>query len=198
MPTGAPPDADGPVHAGTLPAGRYAIFLHVGPYSHAEVDDLSDARSRLAAWAEREGIALESSATARGTAFHASLERYLTDASREPDWSRWETELSHLIDEPLTAATVFRRMSLTAEAKREIVAKHGRGDADTGSTEVQVALLTARINELTEHLREHKKDHHSRRGLLMLVGKRRRLLKYLQKSDIDRYRSLIQELGLRR
>jgi small subunit ribosomal protein S15 len=86
-------------------------------------------------------------------------------------------------------------MSLTAEAKREIVAKHGRGDADT---EVQVALLTARINELTEHLREHKKDHHSRRGLLMLVGKRRRLLKYLQKSDIDRYRSLIQELGLRR
>jgi small subunit ribosomal protein S15 len=89
-------------------------------------------------------------------------------------------------------------MSLTAEAKREIVAKHGRGDSDTGSTEVQVALLTARINELTEHLREHKKDHHSRRGLLMLVGKRRRLLKYLQKSDIDRYRSLIQELGLRR
>jgi len=89
-------------------------------------------------------------------------------------------------------------MSLTAEAKREIVAKHGRWDADTGSTEVQVALLTARINELTEHLREHKKDHHSRRGLLMLVGKRRRLLKYLQKSDIDRYRSLIQELGLRR
>jgi effector-binding domain-containing protein len=98
VPTGAPPDADGPVRAGTLPAGRYAIFLHVGPYSHAEVDDLSDARSRLAAWAEREGITLESSATARGTAFHASLERYLTDASREPDWSEWETELSHLID----------------------------------------------------------------------------------------------------
>ncbi len=89
-------------------------------------------------------------------------------------------------------------MSLTTDAKREIVAKHGRGEADTGSTEVQVALLTARINELTEHLREHRKDHHSRRGLLMLVGKRRRLLKYLQKSDIDRYRSLIQELGLRR
>ena len=89
-------------------------------------------------------------------------------------------------------------MTLTADRKREIVAKHGRREADTGSTEVQVALLTARINELTEHLREHKKDHHSRRGLLMLVGKRRRLLKYLQKSDIDRYRSLIQELGLRR
>ena len=89
-------------------------------------------------------------------------------------------------------------MTLTADAKREIVTKYGRGDADTGSTEVQVALLTARINELTEHLREHRKDHHSRRGLLMLVGKRRRLLKYLQRADIDRYRSLIQELGLRR
>ena len=89
-------------------------------------------------------------------------------------------------------------MTLTVEQKQEIVARHGKGEGDTGSTEVQVALLTARINELTEHLREHRKDHHSRRGLLMLVGKRRRLLKYLQKSDIDRYRSLIQELGLRR
>jgi small subunit ribosomal protein S15 len=89
-------------------------------------------------------------------------------------------------------------MTLTADQNQEIVAKHGRGDGDTGSTEVQVALLTARINELTEHLREHRKDHHSRRGLLMLVGKRRRLLKYLQSADIDRYRSLIQELGLRR
>ena len=89
-------------------------------------------------------------------------------------------------------------MSLTADAKQEIVGKYGRDERDTGSTEVQVALLTARINELTQHLREHKKDHHSRRGLLMLVGKRRRLLKYLQASDIDRYRALIQELGLRR
>jgi small subunit ribosomal protein S15 len=89
-------------------------------------------------------------------------------------------------------------MTLTAEAKRDIVARHGRGDGDTGSTEVQVALLTARINELTQHLREHRKDHHSRRGLLMLVGKRRRLLRYLQRADIDRYRSLIRELGLRR
>ena len=89
-------------------------------------------------------------------------------------------------------------MSLTAEAKREIVSKFGKTENDTGSTEVQVALLTARINELTEHLREHRKDHHSRRGLLMLVGKRRRLLKYLQSSDIERYRALIQELGLRR
>ncbi|HKF79974.1 MAG TPA: 30S ribosomal protein S15 [Thermoleophilaceae bacterium] len=89
-------------------------------------------------------------------------------------------------------------MTLTADAKREIVEKHGKSPGDTGSTEVQVALLTARINDLTEHLRRHSKDHHSRRGLLMLVGKRRRLLRYLQSSDIDRYRALIQELGLRR
>ena len=89
-------------------------------------------------------------------------------------------------------------MSLTVEAKREIVGKFGKSEADTGSTEVQIALLTARINHLTEHLREHKKDHHSRRGLLMLVGQRRRLLNYLQKSHLDRYRELIKELGLRR
>ena len=89
-------------------------------------------------------------------------------------------------------------MSLTVDAKRDIVAKYGRDENDTGSAEVQVALLTARINELTEHLREHRKDHHSRRGLLMLVGKRRRLLGYLQRNDLDRYRALIRELGLRR
>ena len=89
-------------------------------------------------------------------------------------------------------------MTLTVDQKREIVQKHGRGESDTGSAEVQIALLSARISELTEHLREHKKDHHSRRGLLMLVGKRRRLLGYLQRSDLDRYRALIKELGLRR
>jgi small subunit ribosomal protein S15 len=89
-------------------------------------------------------------------------------------------------------------MSLTAEAKREIVNKFGKADNDTGSTEVQVALLTARINHLTQHLREHKKDHHSRRGLLMLVGQRRRLLKYMQKTNLEGYRELIRELGLRR
>jgi small subunit ribosomal protein S15 len=89
-------------------------------------------------------------------------------------------------------------MTLTGEAKRDIVEQYGRDSGDTGSTEVQVALLTARINELTEHLRMHRKDHHSRRGLLMLVGKRRRLLRYLQRRDIDRYRQLIRELGLRR
>jgi small subunit ribosomal protein S15 len=89
-------------------------------------------------------------------------------------------------------------MSLTAEAKREIVGKFGKSENDTGSTEVQVALLTERINHLTQHLREHKKDHHSRRGLLMLVGQRRRLLKYMQKNNLEGYRQLIRELGLRR
>ena len=89
-------------------------------------------------------------------------------------------------------------MSLTVDAKREIVNKHGKSEADTGSPEVQIALLTARINHLTEHLREHKGDHHSRRGLLMLVGQRRRLLNYLRRRQLDRYRTLIAELGLRR
>ena len=90
-------------------------------------------------------------------------------------------------------------MSVTAERKQEIVAKFGRkGDSDTGSAEVQIALLTERINDLTQHLRSHSKDHHSRRGLLMLVGHRRRLLRYLQRKDIDSYRALVKELGLRR
>ena len=89
-------------------------------------------------------------------------------------------------------------MSLTAEKKREISARFGKSETDTGSTEVQIALLTERINHLTEHMREHTKDHHSRRGLLMLVGQRRRFLNYLQKKDLDRYRELIKELGLRR
>lgn len=89
-------------------------------------------------------------------------------------------------------------MTLTKENKAELVRKYGRKDGDTGSTEVQVALLTERINELTEHLREHGKDHHSRRGLLMLVGKRRRLLRYLERTDLERYRALVSDLGLRR
>jgi small subunit ribosomal protein S15 len=89
-------------------------------------------------------------------------------------------------------------MSLTAEKKRELIDKYGRSEGDTGSTEVQVALLTERINELTDHLRSHTKDHHSRRGLLMLVGKRRRLLRYLESSDLERYRGLVADLGLRR
>ena len=89
-------------------------------------------------------------------------------------------------------------MTLTKEAKQEIVGKHGSSAQDTGSAEVQIALLTARIHELTEHLRTHPKDHYSRRGLLKLVGRRRRLLQYLQKRNLEGYRALIQELGLRR
>jgi small subunit ribosomal protein S15 len=89
-------------------------------------------------------------------------------------------------------------MTLTAEKKQELIGKYGRSDGDTGSTEVQVALLTERINYLTDHLRTHSKDHHSRRGLLMLVGRRRRLLRYLERSDLDRYRELVADLGLRR
>jgi small subunit ribosomal protein S15 len=89
-------------------------------------------------------------------------------------------------------------VTLTKEAKQEIIGTHGRHGTDTGSAQVQIALLTKRINELTEHLRTHAKDHYSRRGLLMLVGRRRRLLNYLQRKDLEGYRALIKELGLRR
>ena len=86
---------------------------------------------------------------------------------------------------------------LTQEAKQEIIEKFAVHEGDTGSPEVQIAVLTARITYLTEHLKEHKKDHHSRRGLLKMVGHRRRLLSYLYKTDIERYRSIIAKLGLR-
>jgi small subunit ribosomal protein S15 len=89
-------------------------------------------------------------------------------------------------------------LTLTKEAKLDLVGKHGRHESDTGSSQVQIALLTTRINELTEHLRRHPKDHYSRRGLLKLVGRRRRFLNYLQKHDLEGYRALIKELGLRR
>jgi len=89
-------------------------------------------------------------------------------------------------------------MPVTLQRKQELAEKFGSGPADTGKTEVQVALLTERINALTDHLRIHGKDHHSRRGLLMLVGRRRRFLNYLQRTDLERYRALIRELGLRR
>jgi len=89
-------------------------------------------------------------------------------------------------------------MTLTKEAKLEIVRQHGGSESDTGSTKVQVALLTRRINDLTGHLRTHPKDHYSRRGLLKLVGRRRRFLNYLQKHDLEGYRALIKDLGLRR
>ena len=85
-----------------------------------------------------------------------------------------------------------------AEAKSKVIADYARSQGDTGSPEVQVAILTSRINQLTDHLKEHQHDHHSRRGLLLLVGRRRRLLQYLAKKDIERYRALIERLGIRR
>ena len=85
-----------------------------------------------------------------------------------------------------------------AETKKKIIAEYATNEGDTGSPEVQVALLTQRIKDLTEHSRDHKHDHHSRRGLLLLVGRRRRLLRYLETTDIERYRALIKRLGLRR
>ncbi|MEX2457728.1 MAG: 30S ribosomal protein S15 [Actinomycetota bacterium] len=89
-------------------------------------------------------------------------------------------------------------MALVQERKQQLISEHRRGDADTGSPEVQVALLTERINQLTGHLKAHREDHHSRRGLLQMVGRRRRLLEYLKGKDIERYRGLIGRLGLRR
>jgi small subunit ribosomal protein S15 len=87
---------------------------------------------------------------------------------------------------------------LDSEVKKEIIAAHATGEGDTGSPEVQIALMSRRIADLTEHLRVHKHDHHSRRGLLLLVGRRRRLLQYLSREDINRYRALFEKLGLRR
>lgn len=89
-------------------------------------------------------------------------------------------------------------MALSSEKKRELVADFGTSEKDTGKSEVQIALLTARIDELTEHLKIHKKDHHSRRGLLKLVGQRRRLLRYLRRTDLESYRAVLEKLGLRK
>ena len=89
-------------------------------------------------------------------------------------------------------------MTLTKDAKSQLISEHRRGDSDTGSPEVQIAVLSKRIDELTEHLKAHENDHHSRRGLLQMVGKRRRLLEYLRREDVERYRALIGRLGLRR
>ena len=89
-------------------------------------------------------------------------------------------------------------MAVTVQDKAKVIADNQRATGDTGSPEVQIAMLTRRINQLTEHLRTHKHDHHSRRGLMLLVGQRRRLLNYVAKTDIERYRSLIERLGLRR
>jgi small subunit ribosomal protein S15 len=101
-------------------------------------------------------------------------------------------------DARVTAKGESVPVPLTKDQKAEIAAKYGRGANDTGSADVQIAILTSSINQLTEHLKVHKKDHHSRRGLLMQVGQRRRLLAYLQNKDVERYRKLIADLGLRR
>ncbi|HEX4727819.1 MAG TPA: 30S ribosomal protein S15 [Jatrophihabitans sp.] len=89
-------------------------------------------------------------------------------------------------------------MPLTKDVKQQLITEYGESDTDTGSAEVQIAMLSRRISDLTEHLKLHKHDHHSRRGLLLLVGRRRRLLNYLIKTDVNRYRSIIERLGLRR
>ena len=89
-------------------------------------------------------------------------------------------------------------MPLTQDVKKQLIAEYGANEKDSGAAEVQIAMLTQRIRDLTEHLKVHKHDHHTRRGLLLLVGKRRRLLNYVAKTDINRYRSLIERLGLRR
>ncbi len=89
-------------------------------------------------------------------------------------------------------------MPLTKERKAELVKQFGKDEHDSGRTEVQIAILTERINDLRDHFKEHTKDHHSRRGLLMMVGKRRRLLDYLKDNDVQKYRALIKELGIRR
>lgn len=89
-------------------------------------------------------------------------------------------------------------MTITKEEKQELVSKFGKNEKDSGTAEVQIALLTRRINDLTDHFNKHKKDHHSRRGLMMMVGKRRRLLDYLADKDIERYRTIIKELNIRK
>ena len=104
-----------------------------------------------------------------------------------------------LVRENMEASTkaYFGNMTISKEQKAEIIKEFGKTEQDSGSAEVQVALLTARIKDLTEHVKVHKKDHHTRRGLLMLVGKRRRLLTYIKDRDIDEYRELIKKLGIR-
>ncbi len=94
--------------------------------------------------------------------------------------------------------TLTSELTLTKDAKSQLIGEYRRGDTDSGSPEVQVAILSTRIEELTAHLKTHKTDHHSRRGLLQMVGRRRRLLEYVKGQDVERYRTLIQRLGLRR
>jgi small subunit ribosomal protein S15 len=130
---------------------------------------------------------IRSPARAAGTLIGAVLHRPRT---LEPEWK--------CLSAPRSENLKGDRVSLDAATKEKIISEYATGEGDTGSPEVQVALLSKRISDLTEHLKEHKHDHHSRRGLLLLVGRRRRLMKYLQDIDIERYRSLRERLGLRR
>src|SRR5262245_52001919 len=119
-------------------------------------------------------------------------------AMARPPRRLWVRMVSRCFDSITRTRLRRRAVSLDTATKKQIMDEYATADGDTGSPEVQVALLTKRINELTEHLKTHKHDHHSRRGLLLMVGRRRRLLHYLQKKDITRYRQLIERLGLRR
>jgi small subunit ribosomal protein S15 len=110
----------------------------------------------------------------------------------------WRKDPTSAVRQDFGTTTRGNDVPLDSQVKKEIIAAHATTEADTGSPEVQVALLTRRIKSLTEHLKVHKHDHHSRRGLLLLVGRRRRLLQYLSREDINRYRALIEKLGLRR
>ena len=134
----------------------------------------------------------------RGERRFPSVEELIAQMHRDVEDAQRASVLASSGRDPPSCAALLIEMSLTKEKKSELIGKYGRADGDTGSAEVQVALLTERINELTEHLRTHSKDHHSRRGLLMLVGKRRRMLRYLERNDLERYRALVAELGLRR
>src|SRR5262249_57490184 len=108
---------------------------------------------------------------------------------------RWQRRIRGLRPSPYTCQP---SLAVENEVKGKLIAEHRRADMDTGSPEVQIALSNARIRELTEHLKTHAKDHHSRRGLLLLVGKQRRLLNYLRDTDVERYRALVAKLGIRR
>jgi small subunit ribosomal protein S15 len=112
-------------------------------------------------------------------------------ASNHPPWSR-------PVERACAEFSKESSVALAQDVKKQIITEYGSTEGDTGSPEVQVALLSKRISDLTEHLKQHKHDHHSRRGLLLLVGQRRRLLNYLAKTDINRYRSIVERLGLRR
>jgi small subunit ribosomal protein S15 len=136
-----------------------------------------------------------------GTGLHRAVPAPVSELSRvRPDRPGlgWQVNDKQACDATACSEHTGSNVPLDTTVKKEIIAGHATNEGDTGSPEVQVALLTKRISDLTEHLKVHKHDHHSRRGLLLLVGRRRRLLQYLARTDINRYRALIEKLGLRR